>query len=477
MKRTFPNILPLLLLTTLTACSPTRREMPITTSSEEARELYFEAQDIIENGWLADANELLYKAIEIDPDFVMAHTRLREYQGIEKAKELSHKASPGEQMFIRAREARSARDVPLSIKIIDSLVKMYPGDKHILHKAATFCSKLEDKQARKYLKKAIRIDPYYGPGHNLLGYLYMRTGRPRKAEKAFLKYLDLNPDDSNAIDSYAEMLLDMGRIEEAIRQYDKVLYINPAFPDPSVKIALSYIWLGEFDRAREYSNRLFEKGLVPLDKKKAVLMLANIEYIQGNLQKTFDILDENSKHLNINEEDDDYVDLLYVIYYKGWYATMAGDEELAIRIINEGLDTASEHESWDAYNFINFPINGLLSFVFGVLGMEEESLKYLIKAREIFDRLEKKSSPTLMRGFESSYDLLTGNYQAAIERFPFVYDRRYVTAPFFLARAHEMAGNIDKAIENYTIVSQSFNPFYSGIFYRESLRKIEELSE
>ena len=46
------------------------------------------------------------------------------------------------------------------------------------------------------------------------------------AEKAFQKYIELIPKDPNPYDSYAELLLKMGRFEDSIAQYRKALEIH-----------------------------------------------------------------------------------------------------------------------------------------------------------------------------------------------------------------------------------------------------------
>ena len=49
------------------------------------------------------------------------------------------------------------------------------------------------------------------------------------AEAAFKKYIELIPNDPNPYDSYAELLLKMGKFDDSIAQYRKALAIDPNF--------------------------------------------------------------------------------------------------------------------------------------------------------------------------------------------------------------------------------------------------------
>ena len=78
-------------------------------------------------------------------------------------------------------------------------------------------------QAIEHHKKATELAPSYSPAYNILGYAYRQAGDYANAEQAFKKYIDLIPNDPNPYDSYAELLLKMGKFEESVLQYRKAL--------------------------------------------------------------------------------------------------------------------------------------------------------------------------------------------------------------------------------------------------------------
>ena len=77
----------------------------------------------------------------------------------------------------------------------------------------------------------MEIDPKFTLPYNQLGYAYRAQGKNAEAEKTFKKYAELLPDDPNPHDSYAELLMRLGRFDESIAEYKKALQIDPVLPE------------------------------------------------------------------------------------------------------------------------------------------------------------------------------------------------------------------------------------------------------
>ena len=92
-------------------------------------------------------------------------------------------------------------------------------------------------QAIEHYKKATELAPDYSTAYNILGYAYRQNVAYANAEKAFKKYIELIPNDPNPYDSYAELLLKMGRFDESITQYQKALAIDSNFINSHLGIA------------------------------------------------------------------------------------------------------------------------------------------------------------------------------------------------------------------------------------------------
>ena len=85
--------------------------------------------------------------------------------------------------------------------------------------------------------KATTINPSFSQPYNQLGYAYRFLEKFGDAETAFKKYVELIPSDPNPHDSYAELLMKMGRFDESIKAYEQALSLDRNF-------VASYVGIG-----------------------------------------------------------------------------------------------------------------------------------------------------------------------------------------------------------------------------------------
>ncbi|MEX2116795.1 MAG: tetratricopeptide repeat protein [Bacteroidota bacterium] len=244
-------------------------EIPVTTSSEDARSLFLQGRDKLENSEFVSAAALLDQAIGKDPNFALAHLYRAQSGGgtaifqkhIDKAVELAEKASPGERLFILATKANIDGDRATFKKHLDELMKAFPNDKRVLSTmAGYYAGEGNTKAAAEWYQKVTQADPNYAPAHNLLGYANKTLGNYAEAEAAFKKYIELAPNSPNPPDSYAELLLKMGRFDESIQYYRKALEIAPSFTGALGGIGFNYIHKGDFSEARESFEEQYQKS-------------------------------------------------------------------------------------------------------------------------------------------------------------------------------------------------------------------------
>src|SRR5689334_14041290 len=88
-------------------------KVPITTSSEEAKELYLKGRDLAEKLRATDAHAYYEKAVALDPNFALAYVGLANTSGtakefvanVQQAVTLAPKVSEGERHVILGLEA------------------------------------------------------------------------------------------------------------------------------------------------------------------------------------------------------------------------------------------------------------------------------------------------------------------------------------------------------------------------------------
>jgi len=244
-------------------------EIPVTTSSDEARKLFVEGRDKFENVELAAAANLLDKAIQKDPSFALAYFYRSQSGGgaeafrknIDMAVGLADKVSPGERLMILGAKANFDGNDVLFKKYADELLKTFPNDKRARMLMANYhAGEGDTKGAAEWYRKSIEADPTFAPAYNFLGYSYKILGDYKNAEETFKKYTELATNSANPADSYAELLLKMGRFDEAIQWYQKALEKDPGFTGSLGGTGFGYIHKGNFAKARDSFEEQYKRS-------------------------------------------------------------------------------------------------------------------------------------------------------------------------------------------------------------------------
>ena len=322
--------LPAILLSALlAACSQTRdaqadaegptadsvaAEIPITTSSEEARTLFVEARQMFESLRGIDARPLLEQAVAIDSTFASAYLLLANtapspeefFSNLERAVANMDHASDGERLQIEATKAGVDGRADEQMAMLRELVEKYPGDARAHNALAgqLFFARQEYDAAIAEYQRAVAIDPTYSPPYNQMGYAARAAGRFDEAEQAFRKYIEVLPSEPNPYDSYAEFLMKMGRFEESIAQYRKALEVDPTFTASDVGIAHNQMFLGKGSEARATMDAMFANAANDGIRTNALLWKAAAWLHEGNRARALEVLEERRR---ISEKKSDWV--------------------------------------------------------------------------------------------------------------------------------------------------------------------------
>ena len=241
------------------AQSPATSKIPITTASQEARELYLKGRELAEKLRATDARDYYKQAVAKDANFAMGYIGLantsgttKEFiEGVTRAASLAAQVSEGERHVILGLEAAMKGNPAGTLGHYTELVRLHPKDE----RAQTLLGNLyfgrqDYESAIKHYVSATTINPSFSQPYNQLGYAYRFLERMSDAETAFKKYVQLIPNDPNPHDSYAELLLKLGRFDEAIAAYEKALSIDPNFVASYVGIGNTHLSAGRTEDAR-----------------------------------------------------------------------------------------------------------------------------------------------------------------------------------------------------------------------------------
>jgi tetratricopeptide (TPR) repeat protein len=302
-------------------------EIPITTSSDEARALYLEARTLSENLRALDSRPLLEEAVAKDPTFASAYLLLANtapspeefFSNQAKAVANMEHASEGERILIQVSQAGTDGRADEQLALLRELVAKYPGDARAHNALANqlFFARQEYDAAIAEYREALEIDPGYSPAWNTMGYAARAAGRFEEAEQAFQRYIEVLPDEPNPYDSYAEFLMKMGRFDESIAQYRKALEADSTFTASDIGIANNQMFLGQEDEARATMDALFAKAPNDGVRTTALLWKAAAYLHEGDRAGAFAVLAERRR---ISERKNDWT-------------TISGDDGLIGRIM------------------------------------------------------------------------------------------------------------------------------------------------
>jgi type IV pilus assembly protein PilF len=149
--------------------------------------------------------------------------------------------------------------------------------------------------------KAVRIDPNYGPAHNVAGLVYAVLKRNGQAEASFQRAVSINALDSNANHNYGQFLCERKREEEGIRYFMAAVQ-NPLYRTPE----RSYVNAGVCARRRgdaEAAEGYFREALrMRPNQPQALYNLAELQYEGRNYDAAREHIDRLMRVVQPNAE-------------------------------------------------------------------------------------------------------------------------------------------------------------------------------
>jgi len=318
-------------------------KIPVTTASEEARKEFLQGRDLQEKLLIQDSIQHFDKAISLDPNFALAElnranvspTGKEFFDHLKKAVSLSDKASNGERLLILGNEAGANGNAAKQKEYLDQLVAAYPNDERAHFNLGGYYFGQQDMpQAIEHYKKATELNPAYSTAFNILGYANRQNADYANAEQAFKKYIELIPKDPNPYDSYAELLLKMGRFDESIAQYQKALAIDSNFINSHQGIAAALMYQGKPDEAAAELQKITDKARSDAERRTALFALTVVDVDSGKMDKA---LAEVDKQYTLGEKTNDIPAMTGDLQLKGNIMLEMGKPDEARALFERGL--------------------------------------------------------------------------------------------------------------------------------------------
>lgn len=482
-KHRFPQLLRALTLCALplvfAGFAGNGKKVPITTSSQEARELFLKGRDLQERLQGQESLQYFEKAIAKDPNFAIAHLNFANSQPtakgffaqLDKAVALADKVSEGERLAILGAQAGANGNPAKQKEYYQKLVVAYPDDERAYNLLGNyFFGQQEFAQAIAEYKKVTAIAPNFSQPYNQLGYAYRSLENYAEAEKAFQKYIKLIPDDPNPYDSYAELLLKIGRFDESIKQYQAALSHNPNFVASYIGIATDLCLQNKHADARTQLQKLYDIARND-GERRAALFAKTVAYVdEGNTEMA---LAEMDKQYALAEKINDAAAMSgdlgamgNILYESGKYDEALAKFEKSLQLVVEASNLSPA--------FKENAKRGSLYNAGRVALMKKDLATAKAKAEEFRTQSEtaKNTFQTwLAHELAGSIALTEKNYDQAIAHFQKANQQNPYTL-YRLALAYEGKGDVKNAKDSYKKAAR-FNAL-SNLNYSFMRKKAEQ---
>ncbi|MFQ5632200.1 MAG: tetratricopeptide repeat protein, partial [bacterium] len=434
------------------------KEIPITTSSDEAKKLFLKGRDKFELIEFAASVQYFEQAIEKDPNFALAHLfRFRTGVGgaevtqgyLAKAVALVDKVSKGEKYLILYSKALVDGEGTKQKENLDKLLELFPSDKRVQYLAGMYFGGIERdfETALQYYRRVTELDNTFAPVYNNIGYTSMTLGNFAEAEKAFVEQIKLVPNRPNPYDSYAELLIRMGRYDESIAQYKKALGKDASFLNAFFGVGDNYIFKGEYETARKNYEMVYEKAphLVGLGGKfNALDRIASSFVLEGKISEA---LNTCERYRTLAKENNRTGRVINSYQNEGFILTESGNPAEGIQRYRMATEIAYDPKTPEAVKN-NLALVTMFQECYALM-VNKEMEAALTKMEDCKKLAQKRQVPgdqRWMSYLNGIAETQKGNYTQALEH----YSNSWPTIPiikYYMAVAYEKKGDQEKAGE------------------------------
>jgi tetratricopeptide (TPR) repeat protein/DNA-binding winged helix-turn-helix (wHTH) protein len=244
----------------------------------------------------SEAIEMLQRAVELDPNFAMAHARIGYTYAVswglteegkphlERAFQLSSSLTERDRMNVSAWYAIANLDFAGAIDAYREIIKRFPLDIEAYWRLGRLLGGEErGEEAVEILRQGIALDPGSKDLFNVLGTVLSWQGKHAEAIAAHQRYVALAPSEANAYDSLGLTYQWAGEHPKALANFKLALEVNPQFEIARIHLAQCRVRQGQFRSAVEELRRYITGVHVLNEKARGYEVLSYVYRRMGDL--------------------------------------------------------------------------------------------------------------------------------------------------------------------------------------------------
>ncbi|UKJ08592.1 tetratricopeptide repeat protein [Solitalea lacus] len=160
---------------------------------------------------------------------------------------------PSDLEFYAGQAYQQVGDLNTALKIYNRLIVILPNVYgYYAQRGRLYQQKKDWLEAIRDFEVAMKLDTTETILLTNMAQVYQELHDYKKAEGAYLKYINHNPDDAIQISNYGYLLLDAERYKEAQKTFEQSFKIDPQSIDTHVGLILSAYLLGDTKKKKEY---------------------------------------------------------------------------------------------------------------------------------------------------------------------------------------------------------------------------------
>jgi tetratricopeptide (TPR) repeat protein len=245
---------------------PAPMVIPLSTSSVTARDEFLRGIHDLDVEQVTTARQHFDRALVADPNFAFGHLyaafaapSVATYRThLDEAVRLADRATPVEQLWIRAQRATLDNDVNGQLVLAQQLVQLTPSDPRAFgYLAGVQFNAGRTAEARATLERAGQLDPNFAPTWVQLGSSYL-TNEPRdlaRAETFIRRAVTLEPNEPFVHDHMGDMYRAVNNLPQARLSYTRMIELDASRAGAFQQRGHVNSFLGNFAEARADYDR------------------------------------------------------------------------------------------------------------------------------------------------------------------------------------------------------------------------------
>jgi len=276
----------------ITLLEPERRALASRpTENMEAYEYYLQGNNYYTRRGFIESDSriairMFERAVELDPGFALAYARLCDIHSHMYALRYDH----------------SQERVAMAKQAVDKALQLDPDLPEAHYALGRYYSAIKDRErALEQYAIVLKSQPNHTAAINLTGYTQRDLGKLEQAMTNFKRVLELNPRNAHTLYHVGDTLAYLRKYTEAERYYNRAISLAPDLSFAYYCKARLYLsWEGSIERVRAVLKEA-SQNIKSAEAPYIVYWLVNIDVYDGNYQEALDRLSLKSEDFdNLN---------------------------------------------------------------------------------------------------------------------------------------------------------------------------------